>query len=73
MKCRACGEVVAYRARAGKMQDGPNQSINQPTNQPAKLTYKQKEAKMEHVESTQKPVLKELLVAKASVELKPKV
>ena len=46
MKCRACGEVVAYRARAGKMQDGPNQSINQPTNQPAKLTYKQKEAKM---------------------------
>lgn len=73
MKCSACGEVVAYRARAGKMQDGPNQSVNQTTNQPAKLTNKQKETKTEHVENTQKPVLKELLAAKASVELKPKV
>lgn len=49
-----------------------NQSTRQPTNQP-NLTNKQKETKTEHVENTQKPVLKELLAAKASVELKPKV
>lgn len=73
MKCSACGEVVAYRARACKMQDDSNQPVNQATNQPAKLTNKQEATKTEHVENTQQPVLKELLAAKASVELKPKV